>query len=51
MALGNHIRKTHKIHMNDGLSKDFKNMFIRLKKFGKQKKFHHKRTFEIKVQS
>jgi hypothetical protein len=36
MPIENFKRKTCKIHMNEGPSKDFKNMFIKQKIFGKK---------------
>ncbi len=45
MPLGNPMGKIHKIHKNDDLNKDFKNMLIRYKNFGKRKKIPSQKDF------
>jgi len=50
MPLRHPLKKTHKIHMNEGHNNDFENMFIKKNVFEKQKNFHFKWAFQNKVQ-
>jgi hypothetical protein len=50
MLLRNLKKKTHKVHMNIGQNKYFKNMFMKDFVFEKQKKNSFQRTSKNKVQ-